>query len=104
MTFAATSTPCELREASGRLLGSGSVMLTTHTAGKEYVVVALPRPGHVIQRCLVEGLQDVLVSIGQAAEQPARVDRLTFSPDYGRVCVLCLPALPAALGVGLSIR
>jgi hypothetical protein len=87
-----TSVVCELREVSGRELGSGVVMLTTHEDGKEYVVVVLPRPGRVIQRCLVEGLQEVLVSIDQAAEQPARVDWLAFSEDYGRVCVLSLPA------------
>jgi hypothetical protein len=92
--------PCDVHDVDGRSLGTGKIVLRTPNRCGEHVVVMLEHPEALIQRCLGDGMQEVLLSIGAELPQSARVDRLAVTADHDRVCVLCLPRpdQPAAVG------
>ena len=83
------SIACRLEEPDGTLLAAGLMRLAT--AG-EAEVTGLDRPGRVVQRCLLGGLRDILLRLGDSAPVTARMERIAFDARQGRVCTLRLGA------------
>ena len=50
--------------------------------------LTLSRPGRLLQRCLVGGGRDVWLQSPGGELFPARVERLFFDPQAGRICLL----------------
>jgi hypothetical protein len=82
--------PCLLTEPDGTRLGEGTLHTWFEDAGQTCAVVRLDRPGRLIERCLGGELRRLFLSIAGAAPCWVEIDRLTFDPQLGRVCVLRL--------------
>jgi hypothetical protein len=89
-TAGALPTTCEVLELSGALLARGTLHDRHREDGWEWITVRLGLPGSIIQRCLVGGLREVRLVIGDGLQRRAEVDRLAFDPSLGRLCVLRL--------------
>jgi hypothetical protein len=86
----AVETPCHLAELDGTPLASGALHQRCQELGERWVVVRLHRPGRMIERCLVGNLRQVLLSMDGGPPCRTELDRLSFDPRLGRVCVLRL--------------
>lgn len=81
---------CHLEELDGTPLAAGLARMDDATP--QATVTALDRPGRVVQRCLLGGLRDLRLRLGDAAPVPVRIERITFDPALGRTCTLRLYA------------
>lgn len=78
---------CRLEEPDGTPLAGGMVRLAS---ADEAEVTGLDRPGRVVQRCLLGGLREVVVRLGEGAPITAYLERIAFDARQGRVCLLRL--------------
>ena len=81
-------TPCRIDEPDGTPLASGTAELEPSTATAR--IVALDRPGQLVQRCLLGGLRRVRLHLGDGACAPAEIERVFFDPAAGRCCTVRL--------------
>lgn len=79
---------CSLYEPDGTPLAAGTAHLTSGTSAWEALVAALDLPGRVVQRCLLGGVREIRVRLGDGVPMIARVERVFFDPKLGRVCAL----------------
>ncbi len=86
----ARTVACDLYEPDGTPLSAGTARLRPALAAWEAVVTALDRPGQVVQRCLLGGVQELHVRLDGAAPLTARVERVSYDPTLGRTCTLRL--------------
>jgi hypothetical protein len=86
----AQSIACRLEEPDGTPLAAGLARM--QEASREALITALDLPGRVVQRCLLGGLHDVRLRLGDAAPVAAHLERIGFDPALGRTCTLRLVA------------
>ncbi len=93
--FSATRTPCHLYDTDGRLLSAGWCAEQVPAPEGEVTVAGLDRPGAVVRYCLLNGVRDLLLQVGNDSPVPVKVVRLSFDPRRGRICILRPVPAPA---------
>jgi hypothetical protein len=83
---------CSLYEPDGTLLTAGMARVQPAGTEIEAVIVALDRPGRLVQLCLLGSLRELRLKLGMAAPVPARVERIAFDPQLGRTCTVHMDA------------
>lgn len=79
---------CRLYELDGAHLADGTYRMETAPAAMTTLLVAVARPGPLIQRCLLGPVREVLVEFDCGARQRALVARVFFDRQLGRACEL----------------
>jgi hypothetical protein len=79
---------CHLFEPDGTPLAAGTAEVDARAAIPTAVVTALDRPGRIVQRCLVGGLQRLRLQLDGGTPVAVLVERIVFDPRRGRVCTL----------------
>ncbi len=76
-----------LFDPEGHLLAYGRPQHDDRGAA-DALALAVSQPGRLLQRCLLGGSRDLWLQPPSGDLLPARVERLFFDPQVGRICVL----------------